>query len=92
MSEKPESWTAIDAFVWPHIAANLIREQRAEIERLTADNERLRDELRQSSIDITRAEIERLRGLLTEARAAKWIVVQDNLLDRIDTALRRGET
>ena len=35
------------------------------------------------------AEIKRLRGLLTETRAATWIVVQDNLLDRIDAALRR---
>ena len=42
MSEKPEAWTAIDSFVWPHIAANLIREQHAEIEALKADNERLR--------------------------------------------------
>ena len=38
------------------------------------------------------AEIERLRGLLTEARGAKWLVVQDNLLDRIDAVLRREET
>ena len=38
------------------------------------------------------AEIERLRELLTEARGAKWLVVQDNLLDRIDAALRREET
>ena len=37
------------------------------------------------------AEIERLRGLLTEARGAKWLVVQDNLLDRIDAALRRED-
>ena len=35
------------------------------------------------------AENERLRELLTEARGAKWLVVQDNLLDRIDAALRR---
>jgi hypothetical protein len=34
MSEKPEAWTAIDSFVFPHIAANLIREQHAENERL----------------------------------------------------------
>jgi hypothetical protein len=34
MNEKPEAWTAIDSFVWPHIAANLIREQHAEVERL----------------------------------------------------------
>ena len=34
MSEKPEPWTAIDSFIWPHIAAKLIREQHAEIKRL----------------------------------------------------------
>ena len=39
MSEKPEAWTAIDSFVWPHIAANLIREQHAEIERLKAERD-----------------------------------------------------
>ena len=38
-----------------------------------------------------RRENERLRGLLTEARGAKWLVVQDNLLDRIDAALRRED-
>jgi chromosome segregation ATPase len=38
MNEKPEAWTAIDSFVWPHIAANLIREQHAEIKRLKAEN------------------------------------------------------
>ena len=37
------------------------------------------------------AENERLRELLTEARGAKWLVVQDNLLDRIDAALRRED-
>jgi hypothetical protein len=42
MSEKPEAWTAIDSFVWPHIAANLIREHRAENERLEAENDALR--------------------------------------------------
>ena len=45
-------------------AARMIRDQRDEIERLKADNERLRDELRQSSIDHTRAEVERLREVL----------------------------
>ena len=46
---------------------------------LKAENERLK------------ADNERLRGLLTEARGAKWIVVQDNLLDRINAALRRED-
>lgn len=63
MNEKPEAWTAIDSFVWPHIAANLIREQHA-------DNERLRDELRQSSIDHTRAEVERLTATAFQAQNA----------------------
>jgi cell division protein FtsB len=47
MNEKPEAWTAIDSFVWPHIAANLIREQHAEIKRLKADNDALRRELKE---------------------------------------------
>jgi hypothetical protein len=34
MSEKPEAWTAADSLIWPHLAAKLIREQHAEIERL----------------------------------------------------------
>lgn len=59
-----------------------------DIKALRRDAERLQEELRQSSIDITRAEIERLRELLIEVRGAKWLVVQDNLLDRIDAALR----
>ena len=45
----------------------------------------------QEEIDELREEYERLRGLLTEARGAKWLVVQDNLLDRIDAALRRED-
>ena len=40
MSEKPEAWTAIDSFVRPHIAANLIREQHAENERRDAERYR----------------------------------------------------
>tara|TARA_R110000868_G_scaffold406132_1_gene686297 strand:+ start:524 stop:775 length:252 start_codon:yes stop_codon:yes gene_type:complete len=46
VSEKPEAWTAIDSFVWPRIAANLIREQHAKIEALKAENERLREALK----------------------------------------------
>ena len=71
-------------------AAMLRRLEEREAE-LDAEIGRLRDELRQSSIDITRAEVERLRELLIEARGAKWLVVQNNLLDRIDAALRREE-
>ena len=41
--------------------------------------------------EAVQAENERLRELLTEARGAKWLVVQDNLLDRIDAALRRED-
>ena len=62
MSEKPEAWRAIDSLIWPHIAAKLVRRQHAEIERL-------HDELRQSSIDIARAENERLREALESIAA-----------------------
>ena len=71
-------------------AAMLRRLEEREAE-LVAEIGRLRDDLRQSSIDITRAEVERLRELLIDARGAKWLVVQNNLLDRIDPALRREE-
>ena len=40
-----------------------------ELRRLHADNERLRDELRQSGIDHTRAEVERLREALKSIAA-----------------------
>lgn len=46
MSEKPEAWRAIDSLIWPHIAANLIREQHAELERMKDENERLQEENR----------------------------------------------
>jgi hypothetical protein len=78
MSEKPEAWTAIDSFVWPHIAANLIREQHA-------DNERLRDELRQSSIDHTRAEVERLKAVALQAQNAAIDLAKEN--ERLREAL-----
>ena len=52
-------------------AALVAAEKDAEIKALKADNERLRDELRQSSIDHTQAEVERLRAELVEANATR---------------------
>lgn len=43
-------------------------------------------------IEALRRENERLRLLLQEARGAKWLVVQNDLLDRIDAALRLERT
>ena len=73
MSEKPEALALADAISYPDVplgieAAAELRRQHEEIERLTKENERLRDELRQSSIDITRAEVERLREELAKPR------------------------
>lgn len=42
---KPASFGAVDAFIWPHIAAKLVREQHAEIERLTATVKARDDEI-----------------------------------------------
>ncbi len=41
---NPASFGSIDAIIWPHIAANVIRTQYADIERLTTENERLKAE------------------------------------------------
>ena len=70
---------------------------RGRTERAESENERLREALTydwdqleacRESLREHMVEIKRLRELLTEARGAKWLVVQDNLLDRIDAALR----
>lgn len=52
----------------------------------------IREEAFLTGVQHLRHENERLRLLLQEARGAKWLVVQDNLLDRIDAALRRERT
>ena len=87
MSEKPEA-----------LADRLDDERMNLIERLADENERLHDELRQSSIDITLAEVERLkaenerlRSLLAEAKDLAWSFGADSLFDRIDAALRRED-
>lgn len=87
MSEKPEA-----------LADRLDDERMNLIERLADENERLHDELRQSSIDITlakverlKAENERLRSLLAEAKDLAWSFGADSLFDRIDAALRRED-
>lgn len=51
MSEKPEALEVADGVEfcpqpYKHAAARLLRRQHAEIERLKADNERLREEVR----------------------------------------------
>lgn len=72
--------------------ASMLRRLEEREAELDAEIGRLRDELRQSSIDSTRAEVERLRELLTEAREDVERLGPGLLLDRIDAALRRGET
>ena len=58
-----------------------------------AEDTALQDQQRWQREEIARLRLEneRLRELLTEAKGAKWLVVQDNLLDRIDAALRRED-
>ena len=93
MSEKPE------ALLRRQHADNIsVAHMKIRIERLEAENERLHDELRQSSIDITLAEVERLkaenerlRSLLAEAKDLAWSFGADSLFDRIDAALRRED-
>ena len=79
MSEKPEAWTAIDSFVWPHIAANLIREQHAE-------NERLREALDKS---LTHEQILRIAATIDRSmplESAKILFAR-----RIEAALRQED-
>lgn len=80
MSEKPEALRLAQEFELHVAFGSGMTIRRTEIEAVAAELRNLH------------AENERLRGLLTEARGAKWLVVQDNLLDRIDAALRREET
>ena len=65
MSEKPEALALADAISYPDVPFGI--EAAAELRRLHAENERLREELRQSSIDYTRAENERLREALDKS-------------------------
>ena len=87
MNEKPEA-----------LADRLDDERMNLIERLADENERLHDELRQSSIDITRAEIERLREALAWAYNLRHlrghsdpVVIPERFAPLIEAALRREE-
>lgn len=90
MNEKPEALRLADAFetyaVIPPglqrvaaipcvVSRTELSQAAAELRRLHAENERLHDELRQSSIDITRAEVERLKAeneRLRDGLACNW--------------------
>lgn len=80
MSEKPEALKLADAMLL-QIEENIA---------LRRQNEQLRQRYRMEQ-EIFKGGIYELRSLLTEVRGAKWLVVQNNLLDRIDAALRREE-
>ncbi len=80
MSEKSEDVL--------YFAEGMIDATDKDIRLLRADNERLRDELRQNGIDYTRAEIERLKGLLKETRPFLLAMSADALLGRIAQALQ----
>ena len=104
MSEKPEALRLaeeLEAFARFSGGGGMDVKAAAELRSLHAENERLREALTydwdqleacRESLREHMVEIKRLRGLLTEVRGAKWLVVQDNLLDRIDAALRRERT
>ena len=80
MNEKPEALKLADAMLL-QIEENIA---------LRRQNEQLRQRYRMEQ-EIFKGGMYELRSLLTEVRGAKWLVVQNNLLDRIDAALRREE-
>jgi hypothetical protein len=94
MSEKPEALRLANAL---RDGTYLLSAERdateAVLRRQHAEIERLHDELRQSSVDITRAEIERLQEALAlaERLAAGRLALVEQLTDEVES-LRRGET
>jgi hypothetical protein len=74
-------------------AAIELRRLHADSERLTAENERLRDELRQNGIDYTRAEVERLREVLNRFEySSDGHIKRYPEEEEVISALRREET
>jgi hypothetical protein len=77
---KPASFGAVDAFIWPHIAAKLVREQHTKIERLRellSRTESALDVLAQTIRDVEEivgvelaVKAEAVTELATEVRAA----------------------
>lgn len=104
MNEKPEALRLaheLDAYHnAPHhkLAAIELRCQHYELRRLHAENERLRDELKEDAgviavwrgrTERAESENERLRELLTEAKDLAWSFGADSLFDRISDALNQ---
>ena len=87
MTEKPEALRLAQELDAYH-TRSCHKEAAIELRRQHADNERLRDELRQNGIDYTRAEVERLKGLLKETRPFLLAMSADALLGRIAQALQ----
>ena len=111
MNEKPEA-LALSQLLLLHADSitdsgvkDMVINAATELAVLHAENERLRDELRQSSVDCTRAEVERLREALDKSLTDEQIRQIAASIDRsmpiepakilfarrIEAALRREE-
>lgn len=93
MSEKPEALVLANALRDGTFLLSAERDAtEAVLRRQHAEIERLHDELRQSSIDTTRAEIERLQEALAlaERLAAGRLAIIEQLTDEVG-ALRRED-
>lgn len=93
MSEKPEALRLANALRDGTFLLSAERDAtEAVLRRQHAEIERLHDELRQSSIDTTRAEIERLQEALAlaERLAAGRLALVEQLTDEVG-ALRRED-
>jgi len=105
MNEKPEA-LALSQLLLLHADSitdsgvkDMVINSATELAVLHAENERLRDELRQSSIDYTRAGVERLREALAWAYNLRHlrghsdpVVIPERFAPLIEAALRREET
>ena len=88
MSEKDKASTPHTVLLRQLLDSRLPKTEREHA--AVREIERLREELRQSSIDHTRAEVERLRGLLREALEylPEHHPVAESLFPRIKEALQ----
>ena len=77
MSEKPEAL---------RLAENLVNQWSGLPDNVGAAAKELRRQ--HAEIERLKAEIERLRGLLAEAQKAVWMNYDNDLLDRIEAALK----
>ena len=98
MSEKPDELALAKRSRLAARRITMIEQLKDEVDALRQEKERLRDELRQSSIDTTRAENERLREALEKIADSSMSMHHSaaHMAVRLQTmareALRREET